>query len=139
MIDRSAIMREILSHKGTAAGCAEKINAGTYRNLDEFSKLFREYLKGKFILENADLACDDFYQICQRSVERASRYPPGVIDASEFASRCGGATTAANKKVFFMLALRQELRIPLTDEEAVAVDTLSGLISLCYRKLEAIL
>lgn len=136
MIDRSAIKREILSHKGTAAEYAQKIVAHGYKNHDGFSELFRCYLKGKFILEDADLVSDDFYQICQRSVERATQFPPGAIDASEFASRCGGATTATNKKIFFMMALRQELGVPLTDEEAVATDTLSGLISLCYRKLE---
>ena len=137
MIDRQQIKTALLARKEQSAACARQICDRTYRGQEEFSLLFRRYLCGKFMLELEDLDTDDFYQICQYSVEKASHYPPGSIDAAEFASKCGGATTATNKKVLFIMALRRELQVPITAEEAIGVDLLSQLIAMSYQKLEA--
>lgn len=136
MIDRQQIKAAILARKEQSAQLAEQIRTRQFQGQAEFARLFQAYLCGKFMLEAEDLDTDDFYQICQYSVEKASHYPPGSIDAAEFASKCGGATTATNKKVLFIMALRRELDIPISVEEAVAVDLLSQLIALCYHKLE---
>ena len=136
MIDRQQIKAALLARKEQSAACARQICERTYRGQEEFSLLFRRYLCGKFMLEPEDLDTDDFYRICQYSVEKASHYPPGSIDAAEFASKCGGATTATNKQVLFIMALRRELHVPITVEEAVSVDLLSQLIAICYQKLE---
>lgn len=136
MIDRRQILNAILVRKEQAAQTAQQIRARRYRDRAEFACLFQAYLCDKFMLEPEELDTDDFYQICQYSVEKASHYPPGSIDAAEFASKCGGATSATNKKVLFIMALRRELEIPISVEEAVASDLLSQLIFICYEKLE---
>lgn len=136
MIDRQRIKADILASKERSQHYAQGIHDRQFGSFEEFSHLFLGYLCGKFFLNPEDVDTDDFYQICQYSVERASHYPPGAIDAAEFASKCGGATTATNKKVLFIMAIRRELHIPLTVEEAVSIGTLSQLISCCYGYLE---
>lgn len=136
MIDRRQITAGILAQKNRAAQWAEKMKGHQYSSPEEFACLFTNYLCAKFMLAPEELDTDDFYRICQYSVERASQFPPGFIDAAEFASKCGGATSATNKKVLFIMALHREIGIPLEVEEVVPVNLLSQLIHLCYRKLE---
>lgn len=60
--------------------------------------LFLQYMCAKFLLEPEEITTDNFYEICQISAEKAAKRPHGELDAAEAASKCGGATTAMNKK-----------------------------------------
>lgn len=132
---RKAIKESILSRKKSAEQCAGFLLHRESLSFPEFEDAFTGYLCDKFLLEREELTTDDFYAICQLSAEKASHLPPGLLDASELASKCGGATTAMNKKVLFLLALNRELGANLSAEEGVAIDTFTQLKVLVYDKL----
>ena len=124
---RKALKEELLRAKGRAAGFAAALSEG--------KAMDRGYLCAKFMLEPAEIQTDDFYAICQLSAEKAARFPKGALDAAELASKCGGATTAMNKKVLFLMALNRELGAAISPEEGAAVDRLSQLTELVYGRL----
>ena len=95
------------------------------------------YLCEKFLLTPEELTTDNFYEICQLSAEKASNLPKGLLDASELASKCGGATTAMNKKVLFLLAVNREYGIVINADESVRIETFTELKRLVYDKLNA--
>ena len=132
---RKAIKEAILSRKKSAQQCADFLLHRENLTFSEFDDTFTGYLCDKFMLEREELTTDDFYALCQKSAEKASQLPPGLLDASELASKCGGATTAMNKKVLFLLAVNRELGVKITAEEGVAIDTFSQLKQLVYDKL----
>ena len=84
----------------------------------------------KFLLEPEEITTDNFYEICQISAEKAAKRPHGELDAAEAASKCGGATTAMNKKILFLLAVNREYGI------SVRIDTFTQLCDCIYQKLE---
>lgn len=132
---RKALKEELLRAKGRAAGFAAALSEGNAMDRAQFDGLFRAYLCAKFMLEPAEIQTDDFYAICQLSAEKAARFPKGALDAAELASKCGGATTAMNKKVLFLMALNRELGAAISPEEGAAVDRLSQLTELVYGRL----
>ena len=132
---RKALKEELLRAKGRAAGFAAALSEGKAMDRAQFDGLFRGYLCAKFMLEPAEIQTDDFYAICQLSAEKAARFPKGALDAAELASKCGGATTAMNKKVLFLMALNRELGAAISPEEGAAVDRLSQLTELVYGRL----
>lgn len=132
---RKALKEELLRAKGRAAGFAAALSEGKAMDRAQFDGLFRAYLCAKFMLEPAEIQTDDFYAICQLSAEKAARFPKGALDAAELASKCGGATTAMNKKVLFLMALNRELGAAISPEEGAAVDRLSQLTELVYGRL----
>ncbi len=103
---------------------------------EEFDRLFTLYLCEKFMLTPDELVTDNFYEICQLSAEKASNLPKGLLDASELASKCGGATTAMNKKVLFLLAVNREYGIVIDAKESVQIETFTELKRLVYNKLQ---
>lgn len=131
---RKALKEELLRAKGRAAGFAAALSEGKAMDRAQFDRLFHAYLCAKFMLEPAEIQTDNFYAICQLSAEKAARFPKGTLDAAELASKCGGATTAMNKKVLFLMALKRELGIDISPEEGAAVDCLSQLTALVYEK-----
>lgn len=131
---RKVWKEELLQAKGQAAGFAAALSSGETMDRIQFSGLFRAYLCAKFMLDPDEIQTDDFYAICQLSAEKAARFPKGALDAAELASKCGGATTAMNKKVLFLMALKRELDIDISPEEGAVVDRLSQLVALVYEK-----
>lgn len=131
---RVDIKNKILKNKTHAKACLETLSSTPNIRKNEFGKIFTEYLCFKFLLVPAEINTDDFYEICQLSVEKASSLPPGLIDSSEFASKCGGATSAMNKKILFILTLKKEFSIEISPQESVNITTLSQLIECVYSK-----
>lgn len=131
---RKALKEKLLQAKGQAAGFAAALSGSKAMDRETFDGLFRAYLCAKFMLEAGEIQTYDFYAICQLSAEKAARFPPGALDAAELASKCGGATTAMNKKVLFLMALKRELGIEISPEEGASVDRLSQLMDLVYKK-----
>ena len=86
--------------------------------------------------EPEEITTDNFYEICQISAEKAAKRPHGELDAAEAASKCGGATTAMNKKILFLLAVNREYGINVTAEDSVRIDTFTQLCDCIYQKLE---
>ena len=132
---RKEIKNKILKGKNCSEECVTYIKTNKNLSKDDFAKVFTNYLCYKFFLEPQEIKTDDFYEICQFSVDKTSKLPPGTIDASEAASKCGGATTAMNKKILFLLAIRRELDVHFSGHEGASIDTLSQLIDLIYKKL----
>lgn len=133
---RKAIKEAILNRKKSAEQYAGFLLHREELTFREFDDAITGYLCDKFMLEREDLVTDDFYVICQLSAEKAAHLPPGLLDASELASKCGGATTAMNKKVLFLLALNREIGVAITAEESVTIDTFTQLKALVYDKLK---
>ncbi len=102
---------------------------------EAFGELFLRYMCAKFLLEPEEITTDNFYEICQISAEKASKLPHGSIDAAESASKCGGATTAMNKKILFLLAVNREYGITLTADDSVQIDTFTQLCDAVYQKI----
>ena len=102
---------------------------------EAFGELFLRYMCAKFLLELEEITTDNFYEICQISAEKASKLPRGSIDAAEAASKCGGATTAMNKKILFLLAVNREYGITLTADDSVQIDTFTQLCDAVYQKI----
>lgn len=102
---------------------------------EEFGELFLRYMCAKFLLEPGEITTDNFYEICQISAEKASKLPHGSIDAAEAASKCGGATTAMNKKILFLLAVNREYGITLTADDSVQIDTFAQLCDAVYQRI----
>lgn len=132
---RKALKEKLLQAKDQAQEAASALTG--CRNMDRtwFDAQFRNYLCAKFMLEPEELDTDDFYALCQRSAEKAASFPPGALDAAELASKCGGATTAMNKKVLFLMAVNRELGAAITPEEGASIDRLSQLTDLVYERL----
>jgi hypothetical protein len=103
---------------------------------NEFFEMFKKYIASKLFLEIEEIVVDNFYEICQLSVDKVVNLPPGTIDASALASKCGGATDAMNKKILFIIAVKRELGIDITPEESVQLDTLQQIAMLVYRKVK---
>ena len=123
--------------KESASQYADSILKQRGLDFDTFSELFTLYLCNKFMLTPEELTTDNFYEICQLSAEKASNLPKGLLDASELASKCGGATTAMNKKVLFLLAVNREYGIVINADESVRIETFTELKRLVYDKLNA--
>ncbi len=136
---RKDIKEQILEKKKSAARYADFILKKENLSREEFDRAFTMYLCEKFMLEPAEITTDNFYEICQLSADKAANLPKGALDAAELASKCGGATTAMNKKVLFLLAVNREYGITIAAEESVKVETFSELKELVWRKLQNIL
>ena len=67
--------------------------------------------------------------------EKIAGLPTLQRDAALTASRCGGATTAMNKKVLFLLSVNREYSIQITPEESMKIDTFTQLKKLVYEKV----
>ncbi len=134
---RKDIKDQILREKKSALQNADFILKKDNLSYAEFDRAFTAYLCAKFLLEESELVTDDFYGICQISADKAASLPPGVLDAAELASKCGGATTAMNKKVLFLLAVNREYGIEIAAEESVKIDTFTELKRLVYDKILA--
>ncbi len=134
---RKEIKDQILRSKKSALQNADFILKNDSLSYDDFDRAFTAYLCAKFLLEESELVTDDFYGICQISADKAASLPPGVLDASELASKCGGATTAMNKKILFLLAVNREYGIEIVAEESVRIDTFTELKQLVYNKIRA--
>jgi len=132
---RKDIKNKILQLKESAQECADSILEQPDLSYEAFDCLFTRYLCNKFMLQPQEVVTDNFYEICQLSADKASHLPKGMLDAAELASKCGGATTAMNKKVLFFLAVNRELHVEINAEESVAVDTFAELKQLVYGKL----
>ncbi|MCR5665625.1 MAG: hypothetical protein K6G01_02240 [Eubacterium sp.] len=133
---RKEIKEAILAKKEAAGRIVQTILSNPDISYEEFDHLFTLYLCEKFMLVEQELITDNFYEICQLSAEKASHLPKGMLDASELASKCGGATTAMNKKVLFLLAVNREYRVDIQAPESVRVETFTQLKRLVYRKLQ---
>ncbi|MCD7864836.1 MAG: hypothetical protein LUG54_02205 [Clostridiales bacterium] len=132
---RKDIKEQILSRKKSALHYAGFILKKKNLTYEEFDRAFTAYLCDKFMLEPSEINTDDFYEICQISADKAANLPKGALDASELASKCGGATTAMNKKVLFLLAVNREYGIEIKAEESVRIETFSELKELVYEKI----
>ena len=134
---RKDIKEKIMKNKESALQCAGFLCSHPELSFEEFSGWFTRYLCDKFLLTPEELVTDNFYEICQLSAEKAAHLPKGLLDASELASKCGGATTAMNKKVLFLLAVNREYGITITAEEGVQIETFTELQKMVYIKLRA--
>ena len=132
---RKDIKNQILQLKESAQQCADSILNQDPLTYEYFEEQFTRYLCNKFMLKPQELVTDNFYEICQLSADKAAHLPKGMLDAAELASKCGGATTAMNKKVLFFLAVNRELHVEISAEESVQVDTFTQLKQLVYAKL----
>lgn len=133
---RKDIKKQILERKASAQKCADCLLNQKQLTYNMFEHYFTLYLCDKFMLEPEELVTDNFYEICQLSADKAAHLPKGMLDVSELASKCGGATTAMNKKVLFLLAVQREYGIRIVAEESVMIDTFSELKQLVYDKLK---
>ena len=100
-----------------------------------FGRLFLQYMCAKFLLEPEEITTDNSMKSAD-SAEKAAKRPHGELDAAEAASKCGGATTAMNKKILFLLAVNREYGINVTAEDSVRIDTFTQLCDCIYQKLE---
>ena len=135
-MERKEIVRLIKDLKESAQKCADSILQDPALDFEGFDRIFTRYLCYKFMLNPAELTTDDFYEICQLSAEKSSSLPKGMLDAAELASKCGGATTAMNKKVLFLLNVNETYQITITAEESVKIETFTQLKQLIYSKLQ---
>lgn len=133
---RKDIKETIMRLKESASEYADSILREPGISYEAFSHLFTLYLCNKFMLKPEEIVTDDFYEICKLSAEKASSLPKGLLDASELASKCGGATTAMNKKVLFLLAVNREYGIEIKADESVKIETFTALQQLVYHKLQ---
>ena len=132
---RKDIKNKLLQKKESAAVCVDQILQHKDLSYELFEEYFTEYLCNKFLLEKNEIDTDDFYRICEYSVEKITGLPKAQKDAALTASRCGGATTAMNKKVLFLLAVNREYGIQITAEESMKIDTFTQLKKLVYKKV----
>ena len=135
-MERKEIIRRIKETKESAAKCAGSILDSPDIGFPEFDSIFTQYLCFKFMLDPEELVTDNFYEICQLSAEKSSSLPKGMLDAAELASKCGGATTAMNKKVLFLLSVNETFDIRITAEESVKIETFTQLKELIYSKVK---
>ncbi|WP_288775820.1 hypothetical protein [uncultured Eubacterium sp.] len=134
---RKAIKEKILQQKKDSQFYVKMICEGqSSLSREVFGSLFLQYMCAKFLLEPEEITTDNFYEICQISAEKAAKRPHGELDAAEAASKCGGATTAMNKKILFLLAVNREYGINVTAEDSVQIDTFTQLCDCIYQKLE---
>lgn len=132
---RKDIKEQILKNKKSAQQRADFLLNHPNLDWDTFSGEFTMYLCEKFMLVPEEITTDHFYEICQLSADKAANLPKGLLDASELASKCGGATTAMNKKILFLLAVNREFQIDIQAEESVQIETLTQLKQLVYTKM----
>lgn len=135
---RKDIKNRILAKKDCSEQYRNRILAEPELAFETFQELFLHYMCAKFLLEPSEITTDDFYEICQISAEKAAKMPHGALDAAEAASKCGGATTAMNKKVLFVMAIKREYGILISPEESAAVDTFTELCRCVYTKLQSL-
>lgn len=136
---RKEIKEKILNNKLRNEEYILKIkDSKSNMTYNEFFEIFKRYVASKFFLEMEEIVVDNFYEICQLSVDKVINLPPGTIDASALASKCGGATDAMNKKILFIIAVKRELGIDITPEESVQMDTLQQIAMLVYRKVKGL-
>lgn len=124
--------------RASAQQCVDALRNTKPLSREVFDRLFKKYMCSKFMLEPEEAATDDFYELCQISADKAANLPKGALDASELASKCGGATTAMNKKVLFLLAVNREFGIKITAEESVGIQLFSELQQLVFDKLKEV-
>ena len=132
---RKDIKNKLLQKKESAAVYVDFILKHTDLSYEQFEDYFTEYVCDKFVLEKNEINTDDFYKICAYSVEKIAGLPTLQRDAALTASRCGGATTAMNKKVLFLLSVNREYSIQITPEESMKIDTFTQLKKLVYEKV----
>ena len=134
---RKTIKEKILQQKRDSQFFVKMIcERGKNLSKDAFKTMFMQYMCAKFLLEPEEITTDNFYEICQISAEKAAKRPHGELDAAEAASKCGGATTAMNKKILFLLAVNREYGINVTAEDSVKIDTFTQLCDCIYCKLK---
>ena len=132
---RQKIKERILRQQKLSQNFVDLILSQKYMDQAEFKKLFFAYMCSKFSLETEEVTTDNFYEICQISAEKVAKMPHGELDAAESASKCGGATTAMNKKILFLLAVNREYQIQLDADDSIRIDTFLDLTDCVYQKL----
>lgn len=133
---RKGIKEKILRQKRDSDQYRKSILNSKNLNQKDFSRLFFYYMCAKFSLEPEEITTDNFYEICQISAEKIAKMPHGELDAAENASKCGGATTAMNKKILFLLAVNREFGIRLSADDSVSINTYKELCECVYGKIK---
>lgn len=130
---RKDIKRQILMEKESSGQYRDQILSAADLPFARFRELFHKYMCAKLLLEAEEIRTDNFYEICALSAGKAAnKMARGELDAAEAASKCGGATTAMNKKVLFIMAVRREFSVAITPQESAAIDTFSQLCQCVY-------
>lgn len=133
---RKNIKMRVLEGRNAAEWYAEEILSTPDIDVTQFRSSFLNYLCSKFLLKPSEITTDNFYEICQISVKKAAKMSPGALDAAETASKCGGATTAMNKKVLFIMAVKREFGINISPGESASVETFTALCDCVYNKIK---
>ena len=133
---RRDIKNRIITKKQESSLYADQILETPRLAFEEFHRLFLLYMCDKFLLSPAEITTDDFYKICELSAEKNAKLSHGEADPAQLASKCGGATTAMNKKVLFVMALKREFNIDFEPEESAAIDTFTQLSLCVYEKTQ---
>lgn len=133
---RQEIKKRILKEQSESQYLAAKIRSNNHWTEEEFKSLFFSYMCFKLSLKPEEVTTDNFYEICQISAEKIAKLPHGKLDAAENASKCGGATTAMNKKILFLLAVNREYQIKLDADDSIQIDTFTDLTNCVYKKLK---
>ena len=133
---RGDIKERILKGKQESGRYARQILDAAQITYEEFHRLFMLYMCDKFLLSPSEITTDNFYRICELSAKKNAKLSHGEADPAELASKCGGATTAMNKKVLFVMALKREFNISFEPEESAAIDTFTQLSLKVYEKIQ---
>lgn len=132
---RKDIKEKILKEKKDSLKYVQYIRNNKNMDKNQFSEIFVEYLYNKLFILKSEVNTNNIYEICKYSVDKISKLPKNIRDSSEYASKCGGATTAINKKALLLIAIRREFEIDFDGMVAANIETVEELVNLVYSKL----
>ncbi len=80
-----------------------------------FEKLFYEYIRLRYAIDDADFWSDDIRVLSQFSLEhQQALVGDGKSDLQDTSLNCAGATSAETKQILLLMKIRKDLNIDLS-------------------------
>lgn len=96
----------------------------------------KSYVMYKFFFTEDEMTTDDFTELTEQSIAKASKMDPAMLKELIRAQKCTSASSVAIKKVLFYMDIQKQLGIRFDPEKTGAVETLGDIADLIYEKIK---
>lgn len=136
-MDRALIHQRLMNANRDAQRCAQELIAADQTDHALIQSLLFHYISIRFFLEPEELLTDDLYGLAEIAVAKTLAIKREKLAEIDIPGTCTGASSATSKKILLLLALRRDLGIDLTPEQAVKLQTVNQLARHIERALQA--
>jgi len=112
---------------------AAQFRAIGHPSFDEFEGFIHDYVRIRMLLEPEDELVDSLNALGQMNLARALGVDLPDLAKIDMEAKCGGTSAVMTKKILLIIALKRDLDVDLSADEAAEITKLSQLIARMYK------